>query len=223
MAKAMAHPASRSPSEAGGRADGKDEGQQGRALTCRDDLAEHSGEAHQHPEDERQRHRQPRNGRGQGPQTDQHRPVHAETAVGQRPGVHVAGEVDHDQQGDRAEDREQRCLRPAADGEADRRRDGDDDGRAQRAPGTVMVRVAGADPIRRPAPQAGRRQHWPIVELLGDQCASILITSTTAPNDARITTVKSFSHQRNWVLRTANSAISPSSATSAHIATHIAV
>jgi hypothetical protein len=125
-----------------GGADGKDEGQQRRALSGRDDLAEHPGKGDQRPEDECQRHRQPRNGRGQGPQTDQHRPVHAETAVGQRPGVHVAGEVGHDQQGDRAEDREQRCLRPAADGESDRRRDGDDDGRAQRAPCTVVFGVA---------------------------------------------------------------------------------
>ena len=57
--------------------------------------------------------------RHQRAERDQDGAVDAEAAVGQRARGPVAGEVDDDQQRDRSEDREQRRLRIARDGEAD--------------------------------------------------------------------------------------------------------
>ena len=56
-----ASPASRSPMRSRRRARRQHESQQGGALPGGDGLAEHSGEAHAHTDDEHHRHRQPRN------------------------------------------------------------------------------------------------------------------------------------------------------------------
>jgi hypothetical protein len=56
----------------------------------------------------------------------------------------VAGKVDEDQQRHGAEDGEQRSLRAAADGEGDRRRNRQHDGRAPGPPQRVELGVAGA-------------------------------------------------------------------------------
>ena len=106
---------------ADGRAGRKHEHQQGGALACGDDLAEHPGEGHRHPEHEHHRDAQPWVWCDHRAQRDEDRAVEAEAAVRQRTGGPVAGKVDHDQQRHRPEDREQRCLRATADGEADRR------------------------------------------------------------------------------------------------------
>ena len=61
--------------------------------------------------------------RHQRAKRDQDGAVDGEAEVGQRTGRPVAGEIDEDQQGDRTEDREHRCLRPPPTAKLDRGRD----------------------------------------------------------------------------------------------------
>ncbi len=138
------------------RARGQHERQQRRTLARRDRLAEHACEHHRHAEREHQPDRQPRVRRDQRPQRDQDRAVDAEAGVGQRAGLPVAGEVREHHQRERSEDREQRRLRIARDGEAERRGQRDDHRSPHRATQRVVLGIALANTVDRPANEAGR-------------------------------------------------------------------
>ena len=142
---------------AGWRARGQHEGQQRGPLAGRDRLAEHTREHDRHAEHEHQHNGEPRVRRHQGAQRDQDRAVDAQPRVGHGAGLAVAGEVRQHQQREGPEEREQRRLGIAGDGEAQRGRQRDDDRRAQRAPQRVELGIAFANPTDRPAHQAGRR------------------------------------------------------------------
>ena len=152
-ASAIAQPSSRSSIGPGRRARGQHEGQQRGPLAGRDRLAEHTGEHDRHAEQEHQRDGQPRVRRHQGAQRDEDRAVDAQPRVGHGAGLPVAGKIRQHHQRERPEDREQRRLRIARDGEAHRGRQRDDDRRAHRAPQRVELGIALANPIDRPAQQ----------------------------------------------------------------------
>ena len=104
------------------RARGQHEGQQRGPLPGRDRLAEHTRERDRHAEQEHQRDGEPRVRRHQGAQRDEDRAVDAQPRVGDGAGLPVAGEVRQHHQREGPEEREQRRLRIARDGEAHARR-----------------------------------------------------------------------------------------------------